>query len=221
MKVAATPSPTAPELQGAPTQRLDQEPSLPSGDATHAGDVNREIDAAIARGDKDEALRLLMSVHANEIYRFCHRMLNDPVLAEDVLQQVFLEAYRDLGRFSGRAFRAWLFSIARLRALDAVKRRKRENRHPAAHEAATELHSEQTPTSTEFMEDAQIGQALIECLSKLSPETREAVILRFQEGLSYDEMAQLCGEKPNTLQVRVSRALPVLRRCLERRLGDR
>jgi RNA polymerase sigma-70 factor (ECF subfamily) len=50
--------------------------------------------------------------------------------------------------------------------------------------------------------------------------TKSAGLLRFREGLGFDEMAGLSDEKPGTLQARVARALPVLRKCLERRLRD-
>ena len=52
-------------------------------------------------------------------------------------------------------------------------------------------------------------------LEKLEPHVRIAVVLRYQEGFSYEQMAQICHEKPATLQARVARAMPLLRRCLE------
>jgi DNA-directed RNA polymerase specialized sigma24 family protein len=58
-------------------------------------------------------------------------------------------------------------------------------------------------------------QVLEKCLEGLATHTRLAVLLRYQQSFGYPEMAQLCGEKPATLQARVARAMPVLRRCLE------
>jgi RNA polymerase sigma-70 factor (ECF subfamily) len=59
------------------------------------------------------------------------------------------------------------------------------------------------------------AHALESCLRLLAPRARTAVLLRFQQGLSYPEIARLSHEKAPALQVRVARALPVLRRCLE------
>ena len=61
------------------------------------------------------------------------------------------------------------------------------------------------------------SRALEQCLAALVPRARAAVLLRYQEGFSYPEMAAICHERPATLQARVARALPPLRRCLENR----
>jgi DNA-directed RNA polymerase specialized sigma24 family protein len=61
------------------------------------------------------------------------------------------------------------------------------------------------------------NEALRRCLGELSPHVRTAVLLRFQEGFSYEEMARAVRERAPALQARVARALPVLRRCLEGR----
>jgi RNA polymerase sigma-70 factor (ECF subfamily) len=70
------------------------------------------------------------------------------------------------------------------------------------------------------MAAAEMAGALEHCLDELAPSTKSAVLLRFREGLGFEEMAVLSDEKAGTLQARVARALPVLRKCLERRLKD-
>ena len=62
---------------------------------------------------------------------------------------------------------------------------------------------------------------LAECLQKLQPAARQAVVLRYQEELSYDEAAAVSGVRVGTLQQRVARALPVLRKCVEARMSGR
>jgi DNA-directed RNA polymerase specialized sigma24 family protein len=57
--------------------------------------------------------------------------------------------------------------------------------------------------------------ALEDCLRNVSAKVRAALLSRYQHNLSYEEIAESCGDKPGTLQARVTRALPVLRRCLE------
>jgi DNA-directed RNA polymerase specialized sigma24 family protein len=66
-----------------------------------------------------------------------------------------------------------------------------------------------------------IARVLDACLRELSAESRMAVLLRFQEGMTFEEMGRLCCEKPPTLQARVARALPVLRRCVQTKGIDR
>jgi len=72
---------------------------------------------------------------------------------------------------------------------------------------------DQQADSDIFKDD--LRHRLMECLRKLAPNIRSAVLLRFQDEISYQEMSQICLEKPATLQARVVRALPVLRQCLE------
>jgi RNA polymerase sigma-70 factor (ECF subfamily) len=140
-------------------------------------------------------------------------MVRDPALAEDILQTIFLQAYKGLGRFQGRSsLRTWLMGIARHRCLDAIKARRRwgqtfEPGEPPPSSAATE-----DPVGR-----LALSQSLETCLGKLEDNVRDTVLLRYIEGFSYPEMEQICGEKAATLQMRVGRALPVLRRCLESR----
>ena len=63
--------------------------------------------------------------------------------------------------------------------------------------------------------ERSVARVLESCLRGLAPRVRTAVLLRYQQGLSYPEIARLSNEKAPALQVRVSRALPLLRRCLE------
>ena len=83
----------------------------------------------LADGDRRGAVELLMSLHGQAVYLYCLRILGDRSLADDVQQQVFLEAFRDLGRFEGRStLRSWLLGIAGHRCLDALKARRRSER---------------------------------------------------------------------------------------------
>jgi RNA polymerase sigma-70 factor, ECF subfamily len=184
-----------------------------------------EVDAALSRGDRQHAFTLLMTRYGDPVYRYALATTGDAQLAEEVRQQVFVEVYRDLPGFGGRApVRGWLFAIVRHRCLDATKALRRwglryKNELPTDPEIGrmAGLVSDQT----ELMEqlDHQRLAAVVErCLSTLAPAAREAVLLRYQQELSYDEAAEVTGERPGTLQQRVARALPVLRKCVEAQL---
>src|SRR5262249_59283700 len=71
------------------------------------------------------------------------------------------------------------------------------------------------PAAGDQLDDAQLQATLARCLTRLEEPVRTAVLLRYQQGLTYEEMAEICGEKPGTLQARVSRALRKLRDRLE------
>ena len=172
-------------------------------------DADRDVVALVARGEVRAALCVVMARHGAAVYRYCCGALHDAALAEDVQQQVFIEAYRDLPRFSGRStVRTWLFAIARHRVLDAAKARSR------AH-ARVELDSfADAPDPC-----AAPGELLAACIDELDENVRTALLLRYQQGFTFEQMAEICGEKPGTLQVRVARALPILRARMRLRSG--
>jgi RNA polymerase sigma factor (sigma-70 family) len=68
------------------------------------------------------------------------------------------------------------------------------------------------------LDRCRLARILAACLAKLAPAARDAVVLRYQQELSYDEAAAIAGDLPGTVRRRVARALPVLRRCVEAHL---
>jgi RNA polymerase sigma-70 factor, ECF subfamily len=166
--------------------------------------------------DRRAVLARLMSEHGDAVYGLCVRILRDSALAEDVLQQVFVEAHRDLQRFEGRSsMKTWLLAIAGHRCQDAIKARHRRDKRFLTDEQAVANVADPTPDAHVRLDRARSLQALDDCIETLSAESRTAVLLRFQAGLSYEEMAAALRAKADTLHARVTRAMPVLRRCLE------
>lgn len=198
--------------------------------ASRTEDADRDVIALIKRAgsgshqpghdERATALRLLMHRYGTAVFRFCHQQLHDPTLAEDVHQQIFSQAYRDLTTYSGRStLRTWLFAIARYRVLDAVKARRRARAYLEEDDMADA--PDPTPQPGQRIDDARLIDALVECVGRLDVDTRTLVLLRYQQGFSFEEIAEICHEKPGTLQARVTRALPRLRRCIEARTGGK
>jgi RNA polymerase sigma-70 factor, ECF subfamily len=167
----------------------------------------------------EQALVRLMQRHGASVYRYCRVALNDAVLADDVHQQVFFEALRDLPRFAGRSSaRTWILGIARHRVLDAAKQRRRSHAHLEA-DVPVEL-PDPRPSLDEALDDARLRAALVACVAELDAPVRTAILLRYQQGLSFEEMSEICHEQPGTLQARVSRALGQLRVRIEKLISD-
>lgn len=177
-------------------------------------DADADALALVDRGEVAAALERLMQRHGRAVHRYCRAALGDAALADDIHQQVFIEAFRDLPRFARRStVRTWLLGIARHRVLDAAKRRRRARSHLDA-TAAVDVPDPQ-PSPGESIDDAQLRAALAVCIDQLEEPIRTTVLLRHQQGLTYEEMAAICGEKPGTLQARVARALRRLRELIE------
>lgn len=200
---------------------LDATAAAGHGEATATGQVDHDADvlAAIAAGDRRRALELLIDRHGEAIYRFIWAMVRDDSTAEDVHQQVFTQAYQGLDRFGQRsAIVGWLFGIARHRALDELRRRRRrDQRH--ADELPDVLDPAANPERT--LANREVVAALEDCLARLAPAARSAVLLHYGEGLTYVAVGELSRERGGTIQQRVLRALQTLRTCVEARTRAR
>lgn len=177
--------------------------------------ADAQIRRAVRAGDQDAALRMLMEAYGTQLFAVCSRFIPDRALAEDVHQTCFVQAYQSLHRVLEReSIAAWLMAIARNRCLDALKIHRRRRRWQVLHATLPEV-GDGHSTAEDEVHRASLVQRLRRALDVLSTEARRAVELRYGEMLSYEEMAQLCGARPGTLQMRVARAMPALRRSLE------
>ena len=190
------------------------------GDAAapvHA-DSDDDVIELVDRGDLSRAIDCLMRRHGDAVYRYCREALRDVVLADDIHQQVFIEAYRDLGRFARRStLRVWLFAIARHRVLDAAKKRRR--RRDSHDELDAPEPIDPRPSPIDQIDDEQLCWALVACVGELDERIRTPLLLRYQQGFTFEEIARICKEKPGTIRARVVRALPMLQARIEARLA--
>jgi RNA polymerase sigma-70 factor (ECF subfamily) len=169
----------------------------------------------LARGDRKGAITALIEAHGDALFGLCIRVLRDRALAEDVLQQAYLEAFRDIENFERRSsLRTWLTRIATHRCQDALKARARRDQHIEHQPAGLDFVDPDAVTTERFDQSRRIA-ALERCLNVLSDDVRMTVLLRFHAGMSYAEMSAVLGVRADTLHARVVRALPLLKRCLE------
>ncbi len=192
--------------------------TTPEGEAESVQLDDRELLRLWREGRRRRAIELLARRDSSLVYAVCFRSLRDRSLAEDVMQQVFIEACRDFEAFRGKSsLRAWLLGITAHRCLDTIKRLRAETQRREPHEpdVALQRTPDETPIASDRLDLQRKLRALDDCLGGLSTEVRTTVLLRYQSGLSYEQLAQKAGQQPATLQARVARALPVLRRCLE------
>jgi RNA polymerase sigma-70 factor (ECF subfamily) len=176
-----------------------------------------DIRAALAANDVRRALTMMMNRYGVEVYRFAYAITHSRHLADEVRQQVFVEVYRDLGTFGGNAsLRGWVLGITRHRCLDATKKYRRWTQR-----FKNDPPSDEEPDDHELereVDRSKLAKILAACLAKLAPAARDAVVLRYHQDLSYDEASAIAGDNAGTLQQRVARALPALRRCVDARL---
>lgn len=168
--------------------------------------------ASVQRGRRAEALAILMVAYGPKITAFAERMLRQNELANDVRQQVFLQAFQRLDSFQARSsLWTWLCSIAYHRCLDELRRHGRWNTVEDLESVENVLYEADASLDPDHLVKRR---ALERCLVKLPPRLRAQLLMRCFLGLSYTEIAELVGASHAAVQVRISRILPRLRRCL-------
>ncbi len=178
--------------------------------------------AAIERakaGDGD-GFRLLVERHSRALFRLAYRMTGNESDADDVVQETFLRAYRQLDKFEERAsFSTWLYRIASNYALDLIRaRRRHEDRRvmadPEGADPLAELPATD-PLPDRQVYGEQIQQKLKAALDSLSAQERTAFVLRHFEGQSIDEIGAVLGTGASATKNSIFRAAQKLRRTLE------
>jgi RNA polymerase sigma-70 factor (ECF subfamily) len=128
--------------------------------------------------------------------------------AEDVASETWLQAARDLRGFDGdvRAFRVWLFRIARHRGIDELRRARRRREEPTESFEEEIARSPVRDVAAEVLEDMDTAWAL-ELIASLPAHQAEAVMLRVVAGLDVASVAQVLGKRPGAVRVATMRGL--------------
>jgi RNA polymerase sigma-70 factor (ECF subfamily) len=163
-------------------------------------------------------MQVLFARHHVRVYRFVLRLVRNEATAEDLISEVFLDVWRQAGKFEGRsAVSTWMLSIARFKALSAL-RRKPEQELDDETAAAIEDQADD-PEVTLAKKDK--GAALRQCLTALSAEHREVVDLVYYHEKSVEEVARIVGIPEATVKTRMFYARKKLSELLKEQGIDR
>ena len=178
-----------------------------------------------ARSGDHDAFRLLVEQHSRAIFRLAFRITGNEEDAEDVVQETFLRAYRQLDKYEARSsFSTWLYRIASNYSLDLIRMRKRHEDRRERGKASEERDILQTipvnaPGPDRIAHSNQVQARVNEALNELSDQERTAFVLRHFEGLSIDEIGEALGTGTNATKHSIFRAVQKLRRSLEPLVG--
>lgn len=168
------------------------------------------------RQGEGRAFAEIVDRHKSGVFRLIYRWLGQKERAEELAQDVFLKAYRDLAQFKGEAkFSTWLYQIAINRCRDDWRSRKRRP------ETALEpdlLSAKSAPQASPegLLIAAREAEVLRKVLQELPDIYREALLLRYFGDQSYEEMAEGSGEGISNMKMRVARGLAQLRKRMEK-----
>jgi RNA polymerase sigma-70 factor (ECF subfamily) len=159
-------------------------------------------------GDR-AAFEELVALHLPRLRYFLQKMARDAGRVEDLLQEVWFDVFRHVGRLANPgAFRAWLYQVARHR----VFRELRQRGQPTCSLNGLDLPAPDEADDDFSAEDAERVHA---ALDRLSPEHREVLLLRFIQDMSYEEIAEVTGCQLGTIRSRLHYGKRALRRLIE------
>lgn len=187
--------------------------SLPLRVATVADDADRAVLARIATGELN-ALDELYERYKTMAYSIAYRITNDSSLAEDVVQDAFLGAWRNAERYvTGRgSVKTWLLSIVHHRAIDAIRRRRPTTGLPEQ-ESVPPPQFQAPDVWTEVSANLD-AETVRRALAALSDVQREAIELAYFGGLTQVEVAERTGTPLGTVKSRMRLGLLTMRRVL-------
>ncbi len=190
-------------------------------------DEDRELIDRVIKGDYD-AFELLVEKHQGRIYRHLRKMVKDNDIAEDLLQETFLSAYKGLTRFSGNSsFATWLFRIATNAALMFLRRRRPDSVQ-YDDELKMRARTEHMPVSAEFANTplelllSDEGRRTIEkAIDELPLMYRTVLMLRDVEGFSVREVSKITDSSISAIKSRLHRARNSVREALNSYYSER
>lgn len=173
-------------------------------------DDARLVERVVA-GD-GEAFRLLVERYQRQIHALLVRMVRDPALAEDLAQETLIKAHRAIATFdSRRRLSSWLFKIAHNTAIDHLRRHRPptvplETGEDGRLDPLALLAEPETRSPEARARGRDLAEALQDALMALRPDYREVVLLRFQQGLPYEEIAEILELPLGTVKTHLHRA---------------
>jgi RNA polymerase sigma-70 factor, ECF subfamily len=179
-----------------------------------------ELVTQVLGGDRD-AYGLLVQRHSRSLFALAYRVTGNQEDADEVVQETFLRAYRNLSRFEQRAnFGTWLYRITMNCALDLKEKRRpeigamqvAEDPEPGEHEVQL---ASSNPDQDQLVFGSQVREKVAEAMKLLSKTERAAFVMRHLEGRSIEEIAGVLGQKPNATKNSIFRAVQKMRQQLE------
>jgi len=168
--------------------------------------TDTEAVAQVQAGNRD-AYRYLVERYSPSVFRLTYRITRNEQDAEDLVQDVFLKAYKAMGDFDGRSnFSTWLYRIAANASLDVLRLRKPRAEMPEVKDSA--------PTPERLAAAGQIRGRLQEAMGELSDQERAAFVMRHFEQRPIAEIAEALSLRENATKHSIFRAVRKLRAAL-------
>jgi len=165
----------------------------------------------------------VVRTHSRRVYNLCYRFTGRREEAEDLAQEVFLRVFRTLNSYDPNqgALGVWMHRVARNLLIDHYRATRRERLSVSLDDEMPHLEQKESgaPQPDRALARAELSAAVQQGLTRLSPELREAVILRDLQGLEYREIGQVLDIPEGTVKSRINRGRAELGKILQRMPG--
>lgn len=184
----------------------------------HQG-TDQELLEAYHNGD-EQAFAHLVERYLGPLFRFLVRMVGDRGIAEDLVQEVFVKAWKRMSSFDmTKSFKTWIFTIAKHTAIDYLRKQKRtwpfvfsfDEGGDGDERSMMETVADPRPLVSVLLEDKERAASLDMALAALSDEGRTVVLLHDGEDMTFQEIADMLKKPMNTVKSRYRRSLEALR----------
>jgi RNA polymerase sigma-70 factor (ECF subfamily) len=180
---------------------------------------DRELVRLCLENDQN-AYRALLEQYQRPVYALVRRMVANDADAADLTQEAFVRAFRSLGQYDPeRKFSSWLFRIAHNLCIDQYRRRRLDTvplvRVADGEEETWDL-PDPGPSPAEGFSDRERSRRLLEAVESLPPGYRAVILLRYQQGLAYEEIADTMDMPLGTIKAKIHRAHRLLKEKLVR-----
>jgi RNA polymerase sigma-70 factor, ECF subfamily len=175
--------------------------------------TERELIEGCQRNDP-EAFRALFERHKDTVYSIALRYSGDANVAQDIAQDTFLKLFSAIGNFRGEAnFQSWLYRMVVNCCFD--QKRKARRLMPLVEQLVAMIQAPGANALDEILR-SEMSAHVRSVVGNLPPEQRMVIVLRYTQGLSYDEIAEILGCSSGTIASRLNRVHKVLERRLSR-----
>ncbi|MEK5040264.1 RNA polymerase sigma factor [Sporosarcina sp. FSL K6-3457] len=167
-----------------------------------------------------EAERIIFEQYYNRVYYAAYRVIKDQGLAEDIVQETFMKAFKSLHTVHDvEKLGAWLSVIATRTAIDHLRRLSKWNDFTTSDvyidTESDAAHPDYISTVETGLEEAYVKELLVEEIDKLKPDHKEVLILFYHHDLTYEEISELLDVKLSTVKTRMFRAKKKLKESIE------
>jgi RNA polymerase sigma-70 factor (ECF subfamily) len=203
-------------VPGAQKRRWDLpivDPGTVAEPASSPADLGEADLVAACVAGRTEAFEIIVERHRRSVYQLCYRYVGNHEDASDLTQDVFLRAYRALGRFRGQsALSTWLYRIA----VNVCLNRLAASRPPSEPIEGQQLVDTRSDPADDGLLRAERRAAVRQAVSRLPAKQRAALIMRIYQEMSHQEIAEVLGSSVGAVKANVFHALRNLRKALGR-----